>query len=100
MMNSIAPKLTLSNGVVEAVTGVGEEVTLTNELVASLMDEIREQREYIKAMEVRLHTRNEAAFRDVEKMISEKGKAVAKIGLGALAEPQDGVKEIDIQSAL
>src|SRR5699024_7324876 len=100
MMNSIAPKLTLSNGVVEAVTGVGEEVTLTNELNTSLRDEIRNQREYNKVTEVSKHTCNEAANHEDEKMISAIGKEVAKIGQGALAKPQDVVKEIERQSAI
>lgn len=105
MMNKIFGRNEVSNGVVEAVAVVNEEVLTTNEMVASILKEMESQREYIKAMEVRLHTRSEDVFAEMQKTfeqgmetaVSIVKKEVAKIG--EITKPQEVVKAIERRSA-
>src|SRR5699024_8435727 len=112
MMNKVFGRANDNEEVVEMLTDINSQVEeqgasliAVNTNVVEMYKVLEGFRQYIEGMEVRLHTRSEAAFNDMQKAF-EQGidsavgiiqKEVAKIG--EMSKPQEVVKAIEQRTA-
>jgi len=97
MMNKLLGRVGNGNEVSDAVAVVNEEVMTANHALAEIAEELQSQREYIKAMEVRLHTRSEAAFNDLQKSFEKGIETAVDVIKGQLTSIQSSPEEVVVE---
>src|SRR5699024_4277058 len=112
MMNKVFGRANANEEVVEMLTDINSQVEeqgasliAVNTNVVEMYKVLEGFRQYIEGMEVRLHTRSEAAFNDMQKAFEQGIETTINVvkeeisQLGEIAKPQEVVKEIERQTA-
>ena len=112
MMSKVFGRANSSEEVVEKLEELSSQVEEQGAGLVSVNTNVVEMhkvlegfRQYIEGMEVRLHTRSEAAFNDMQKAFEQGIETTINVvkkeisQLGEIAKPQEVVKEIERQTA-